>query len=149
MVTISNMQFEDVPDVFSIDKKCFSMPWSEEAFFDELKNPNAVTFIARNNCENNQIIGFINAHLIIDECYINNIAVDEKFRKQGIGFDLINKLIDFMKIKNAVFISLEVRKTNFNAIKLYEKAGFQLKGERRNFYEKPIENALIYTLFKE
>lgn len=143
MTDISHMLKEDVEGVFSVEEKSFSLPWSKDAFFEELENQNAITFVAKNA---GKIVGFINAHLIIDECYINNIAVLKDFKTQGIGSLLLGELVEFIK-KGAVFVSLEVRETNFSAIKLYEKFGFIKKGERKDFYEKPIENALIYTLF--
>ena len=59
---------------------------------------------------------------------------------------LLKNLIDFMKNK-CEFISLEVRKSNIPAIKLYEKFGFEKVGTRKDFYRKPQEDALIYTLF--
>ena len=41
---------------------------------------------------------------------------------------------------------LEVRKSNENAISLYQKNGFKICGERKNFYKNPTENALLMCL---
>ena len=54
-------------------------------------------------------------------------------------------LVETVKNENADFITLEVRKSNASAIKLYEKCGFCAVGERKNFYEKPCEDAILMT----
>ena len=52
-----------------------------------------------------------------------------------------------MKKENLEFLSLEVRKSNDEAIRLYEKSGFKCVGERKDFYRNPKENALIMTMY--
>ena len=52
-----------------------------------------------------------------------------------------------MTVENADFVTLEVRKSNGPAIRLYEKCGFEKAGERKNFYSTPTEDALLYTLY--
>ncbi len=91
--------------------------------------------------------GYISGQLILDEFYINNVAVTEKYRNMGIASSLINELI--IKLKNTVcaLATLEVRESNLNARKLYEKFGFINLGIRKDFYSHPIENACIYTLY--
>ena len=59
----------------------------------------------------------------------------------------VNHLIMQSQFEDALFVTLEVRKSNENAIALYEKCGFKKIGERKNFYSKPTEDALIYTLY--
>ena len=55
-------------------------------------------------------------------------------------------LKEYSKTENADFITLEVRKSNTVAIKLYEKMGFELVGERKAFYENPKEDAILMTI---
>ena len=77
------------------------------------------------------------------------VVVDPEKRGKGYGKILVNHLIKQSEAERAFFITLEVRKSNENAIKLYEKCGFKLIGERKNFYSKPTEDALIYTYYLE
>ena len=95
------------------------------------------------------LLGYIGANNICNEVYITNVAVNSKYRGKGYGKTLVNHLIKQSETERAFFITLEVRKTNENAIKLYEKCGFKLIGERKNFYSKPTEDALIYTYYLE
>jgi ribosomal-protein-alanine N-acetyltransferase len=39
--------------------------------------------------------------------------------------------------------TLEVRRSNHAARRIYERLGFEIAGVRRNYYSNPIEDALI------
>ena len=134
------MTIETVEGVSKIEKACFSEPWSVNAFINELKNPDAITLAALDN----QVVGFINARKILDEVYINNVAVSENFRRQHIAEQLLISLENKVK-DNSSFITLEVRKSNIPAQSLYEKLGYEVVGERKNFYQQPTENAILMT----
>ena len=136
------MTEQHVSRVAELEKQCFSTPWSETALSEELSNKFARFFVALLNGE---IVGYIGAHNILGEVYITNVAVFPEYRKNGFGEALIKKLIETVKKENADFITLEVRKSNTSAINLYEKCGFCAVGERKNFYEKPCENAILMT----
>ncbi len=142
MIFLDTLKPEYVPQVAEIEKQCFSLPWSEDAFSDELKNPLATYVVA---VEGENVLGFAGVHIIAGEGYITNIAVSENARRCGIGKMMLKKLIDICKSKCA-FITLEVRISNAPAIALYEKLGFENLGIRKNFYEKPTEDAVIMTL---
>ena len=60
---------------------------------------------------------------------------------------LLKRLSEDSKKSKKAFVTLEVRKSNLPAVSLYESEGFVLSGERKDFYEKPREDGLIYTLF--
>ena len=87
------MTIETVDGVFKIERACFSEPWSVNAFIDELKNPDAITLAALDN----EVVGFINARKILDEVYINNVAVSENFRRQHIAEQLLISLENKVK----------------------------------------------------
>ena len=136
------MTEQHISRVAELEKQCFSTPWSETALSEELSNKFARFFVALLNGE---IVGYIGAHNILGEVYITNVAVFPEYRKNGFGEALIKKLIETVKKENADFITLEVRKSNTSAINLYEKCGFNAVGKRKNFYEKPCEDAILMT----
>lgn len=142
MIILDTLKPEYALQVAEIEKACFSLPWSENAFYGELENPLATYVVA---VEEKTILGFAGVHIISGEGYITNIAVRENARRQGIGEMMLEKLIDICRSK-CTFVTLEVRKSNAPAIALYEKLGFETMGIRKNFYEKPIEDAVIMTL---
>ena len=142
-IKIEKMNLSHIKAIALLEKECFSEPWSEQSLKAELKNVNAHFFVAQNK---GKILGYIGAHCYSGECYISNVAVFREYQNQKIGSMLLKNFIEFIKDK-CEFISLEVRKSNLLAIKLYEKFGFKKVAIRKDFYKKPSEDALIYTLF--
>ena len=145
-VSIREMTEEDIKEIAELEKECFSEPWSENSLRDELANETARFYVLR---DSEKLLGYIGANNICNEVYITNVAVNSKCRGKGYGKILVKHLIKQSEAERAFFITLEVRKSNENAIKLYEKCGFKLIGERKNFYSKPTEDALIYTYYIE
>lgn len=141
---VTEMGEGDISAVAELEKECFSVPWSEQSLRDELSNESAHFFVARRMGET---VGYIGMHKVLDECYITNVAVSQQFRRCSVGSQLVEHAANFAKDSSAAFISLEVRVSNEAAISLYEKYGFAVCGERKNFYDKPRENALIMTKF--
>lgn len=139
---ISPITEDDIAEIAEIEKECFSTPWSEDALRSELSNDGAVFLKAVTDGE---ISGYIGMHTVLDECYIANIAVKNKFRRRGIGEAILDSAEKEALSKNCSFISLEVRVSNAPAISLYEKRGYISQGQRKNFYSNPTENALIMT----
>ena len=134
----------DVSAVAEIEKECFSSPWTEQGLLAETENPSAQFFVLE---KDKKIAAYMGMHIILDECYIANVAVKGEFRKAGYGQRLVENAIKVSEEKNCAFISLEVRKSNLPAISLYEKCGFESQGERKDFYSAPTENALIMTKY--
>ena len=145
-ITVREMTESDIKDIAELEKECFSEPWSENSLRDELTNETARFYVLR---DGEDLLGYIGANNICNEVYITNVAVNSKYRGKGYGKILVNHLIKQSEAERAFFITLEVRKSNENAIALYEKCGFKLIGERKNFYSKPTEDALIYTYYIE
>ena len=141
-MNILPMEKKHIADVARLEKECFSEPWSEEGLSAELTKEEAHFFV----CENDGILaGYMGMHIILDECYVTNVAVFHSFRRKGIGEALVKHCIRKAADENCSFISLEVRVSNAAAISLYEKLGFLAVGERKNFYSHPQENGLIMT----
>lgn len=139
---IEQMQPCHIEDISVIEQRCFPNPWSYESLVGELSNPLAVYFAA---VEKGKVVGYAGMHHIVDEGYINNIAVLEDFRKTGVGKLLMNALLEYCENNNLDFITLEVRESNINAIHFYEHFGFEKAGMRKRFYTNPTEDAYIMT----
>ena len=65
----------------------------------------------------------------------------------GLGSDLLNVFLRFAKAQYLSFLTLEVRDTNLAARALYHKFGFEDVGLRKNYYDKPAEDAILMTKF--
>jgi len=146
------MYYEIVPmdrshirQIAALERECFSQPWSEQLLEDALFDPQA-SFIVAEDGEEGNVLGYAGLHAVLDEGYIDNIAVIPDARRHGVASALLDVFCRFGAAKLA-FLTLEVRASNAAAIGLYEKYGFRQEGLRPDFYQKPKEDALIMTRF--
>ncbi len=133
-----------INQLIDLEMKSFSTPWSKQAFYDSLNNSNFLCFGALT--ESKQLMAYVSLYKISNQIFINNIAVFDEFKQQGVASALLKHLVENAKSDLAEFITLEVRESNLPAINLYKKMGFIKIGVRKNFYSMPLENALIFTI---
>lgn len=136
------MRTEHAAAAAELERLCFAKPWSEQALLEECENPNAVFLVAM---ENGEMLGYCGMHVVLDECYMDNVAVSPKHRREGVGRALVTALCERAQSVPAAFLTLEVRPTNEAAVRLYESLGFAEIGRRKNFYTAPTEDALLLT----
>lgn len=137
-MTIRRMIQEDILKVASIEKECFSQPWSEQGFLDALSH-GAVFLVA----EEAEVIGYIGMYVSEPEGEITNVAVAPDARNGGCGSALVSAMQQWAGHNGVARVVLEVRAGNQTAIRVYQKAGFVKLGVRRNFYQFPQEDADI------
>lgn len=142
-VILENMTMADTGEIAELDKECFAIPWSQDAFRSEMENSFASYIVAKIE---NKCVGYCGFWQAYDEGDITNVAVSPKCRRMGIGSMLIERIIKEARKKELISLNLEVRKSNLPAQKLYEKYGFLVVGERKNYYSDNKEDALIMRL---
>lgn len=138
------MDRSHVDQIADLEKQCFSMPWSPTMLEDALYDANACFIVAED--EEGNVIGYAGLHSVLDEGYIDNIAVEADARRHGVASALLDVFCRFAGV-NLAFLTLEVRKSNAAAIALYEKYGFQQAGLRPGYYQRPREDAIIMTRY--
>ena len=136
------MDRSHIPQIVQLEQTCFSVPWTETMLTDALFDPQA-SFIVAEDDEGN-VLGYAGLHAILDEGYIDNVAVEPDARRHGVASALLEVFCRFAAA-NLAFLTLEVRASNSAAIGLYEKHGFQRAGLRPGYYQKPKEDAVIMT----
>lgn len=140
-IEIINLTEEYIDGVMIVENLSFSIPWSKSAFVEEVtKNKFARYLIARIK---GVTVGYAGMWQVFDEGHITNIAVHPEFRANGVGSALLNRLIYDAKALGILRMTLEVRRGNIAAQKLYAKYGFQTVGARRAYYADNNEDALI------
>lgn len=144
MIKIEKMNLEDAKKAYEIECQCFSCPHSLSDFEMEAQRDISYFALAK---EEKEIVGYCGIVDVSKEGNISTFAVREDMRNKGIGSMLFRHIIDYAKEKEMEFVTLEVRKTNIPAIKVYESLGFKQVGLRKDYYRKPKEDALIMTLF--
>ena len=138
------MDRSHIPQIAALERECFTDPWSEHLLEDALFDPQASFIVAQDSEEEGNVLGYAGLHAVLDEGYIDNIAVHPDARRHGVASALLDVFCRFGEI-NLAFLTLEVRKSNTAAIALYEKNGFQWAGLRPGYYQHPREDAVIMT----
>lgn len=132
----------DIEDVARLERANFSQPWSESGIGHYLDSGSTIFVVAKHE---SRLVGYAAVLRIIDEGNLISIVVEEEYRNMGIAREILDIVYDIARGYKLTKIHLEVRRTNEAAISLYEKEGFALVGERKGFYDKPKEDALLYT----
>ena len=141
-LTVRDVRKEDLPRLAQLEALCFSQPWTEAALAVQL-DPQRHVFLAAER--EGTLVGYVGLQYVLDEGYISNVAADPACRRQGVGGALLEELERRCRALGLAFMTLEVRASNLPARALYEKNGFSQVGIRKNYYEKPREDAILMT----
>jgi len=141
---IVNAEAAHLPQLEEIEKSCFSMPMSIQQLESQLPDDRHVFLVAE---EGEKVLGYVGMMYVLDEGYISNVAVESSVRRQGIGDALITAMEREAERLRLGFLTLEVRAGNEQAIGLYSKHGFVPVGRRRNYYDRPKEDAILMTKY--
>jgi [ribosomal protein S18]-alanine N-acetyltransferase len=135
---------EDLDGVLAIEDASFNNPTTREWYEKELERPD-VCFIYVMRTPENPVAAFCAFWLVAEQAHINNLAVLPELRGRGLGTQLLAAIIAEAAHLGAKMLTLEVRASNTPALQLYQKAGFRQYGMRKNYYTKPVEDALILS----
>ncbi len=170
---LAPMRNDDVPEVSRLERRCFTNPWPESAYYRELREPDRNYYIvlrwqvsgaeiepepvvagsplarlfrpARSRVSPHPIVGFAGMWVIYGEAHVTTIAVAPEHRRLGLGEVLFLTLISEAIRRGAEFVTLEVRVSNTAAQALYAKYGFTQRGVRPRYYSDNLEDAYIMT----
>ena len=127
-----------------LEKCCLSTAWSEKQLEDIVNHENYRYVVAIGEGKVLGVGGAICSSP--DSAEIFTVAVDPRWRGNGIGSGIVSKLIEFCHYKNAECIFLEVEEGNHSAISLYSKHGFVNVGVRKGFYHGKNANIMCLSL---
>lgn len=140
-IEILDMSIEHIDEIMVVENLSFSIPWSRNAFIEEVTNNKFAIYLTAK--ADGKIAGYTGMWQVFDEGHITNIAVHPEFRGIGVGSALLERLIKVAISKGITKMTLEVRKSNIGAQKLYSKYGFISGGLRKAYYADNNEDALI------
>ncbi len=133
---------EDLDGVLAVDEASFSRPWTRQMYESEFLNRETSRLHVLRLPEV-RVAGYIATWIVVDEVHINNIAVLPEYRGRGYGSALLAHALAEAARVGAERATLEVRRSNDAARRLYERFGFRVAGVRRDYYSHPTEDALI------
>jgi ribosomal-protein-alanine N-acetyltransferase len=130
----------DMPDVLDIESASFEFPWSEEDFVRCLRQRNCIGMIAEHD---DRVVGFMIYELHKTRLHILNFAVASRYRRLGVGSQMITKLASKLSSQRRTRITLEVRETNLAAQLFFRTQGFRAVNVLRNYYDDTPEDAYV------
>lgn len=142
VIVFREMMLSDVEQISAMEEAYFSMPWSKQALSEAAAGDQTFYMVAEDMADG-RIVAYCGQYCIMGEGDINQVAVHEAYRRQGIAARLLQDFMQESEKRGIHSFTLEVRVSNTAAIRLYESCGFQIEGTRKGFYDKPKEDAYI------
>lgn len=138
------MKPSDLEAILQIEPAIYSHPWTRGNFNDSLKSGHQAWVMTSEDA----IIGYSLMMLVLDEAHLLNISIAAAYQKQGLGYALLQYMIECAKVLNMKVMMLEVRSSNVSAIALYAKMGFVENAIRRGYYSSKDgrEDAVLMSL---
>lgn len=137
------MREGDLDAVLAIERASYGYPWSPEIFSDCLRVGYCCWVIER-ECA---VRGYAIMSVAAGESHLLNLCISPTHQRRGLGEALLEHMLQVARKHHAGVVFLEVRPTNHEAIRLYQRAGFAEVGTRRGYYPAPggREDALILS----
>lgn len=140
MIRIRPMELGDVRAVAALDAVCTPTPWAPETFLAEISNPIGYYRVAE---QDGVVVGYLGAHVVLDEAHVVTVGVDPRARRQGIGERLLVDALQHAIGMSCHRVTLEVREHNSAAQALYRKYGFVPVSRRPRYYSDNGEDAIV------
>lgn len=131
------MQALDIPHIMPIETEIYPFPWTAGNFRDSLQAGYAGWVVQDRRYGGPRmapVIAYAMVMHVLDEAHLMNLSVAADYQRRGLGRWLLEWLADSSHKRGAVGMFLEVRPSNLAALGLYEQAGFQRIGLRRQYY---------------
>lgn len=138
----------DMKDVLAIEKESFEWFWTEEEFIRCLRQRNCIGMVVE---AGDEICGFMVYEIHKNRIHILNFAVAEKYRRNGYGSAMVEKLVSKLNYQRRSRIVLEVRESNLGAQLFWKSQGFRAVSVLKDFYEDTTEDAyvMVYRVNQE
>lgn len=139
LLTCQLLTHDLLPAVLDLDQVCLGGLWTADGYRREIDSPNSDLLVLQ---AANQVIGLGCLWAILEEAHITTLAIHPDYHRQHLGQLLLTQMLQLAHGRDLTHATLEVRKSNHQALSLYQKFGFRTAGERKRYYSDG-ENALI------
>ena len=141
-IELRRLTVRDLAAVEDIERVSYPTPWSRSMFAGELAKASSICLGAFDG-DSGTLVGYLIISRYVDAWHVMNVAVDPVHRRRGIAASLLGRLFELTAGDARRGYTLEVRVSNADAIRLYERLGFRARGIRRGYYTDNREDALI------
>jgi ribosomal-protein-alanine N-acetyltransferase len=142
---IEPMRIGDLDDVMEIERLSFKSPWSGQVFLEEMARDWAHVDVVR-DLARRRAVAFGNYWQVADEVHLLNLATHPEARRAGHASRMLAHIVEFGRERRCRLITLEVRRSNAAALRLYRRYGFRAVGVRPNYYAEDQEDAIVMLL---
>jgi ribosomal-protein-alanine N-acetyltransferase len=137
---LRRLELGDLDAIEAIERVSYPTPWSRSMFAGELAKPSSVSLGA---FDDGVLVGYLVISRYVDAWHVMNVAVEPGHRRRGVATALLERLFEITRDDPRRGYTLEVRVSNVDAIRLYERLGFRPRGVRRGYYTDNREDAVI------
>ena len=133
----------ELDEVLAVHRRSFNHAWTRAMFKHELRQESTCIYVVRS--VTGPLVGYCVARVVAGKLFIDNLAVDPLWRRQGAARELLDSVLNDAIQRGARRAALEVRVTNVGARRLYEGLGFGDQAIRRKCYTQPLEDGIVLS----
>ena len=138
------MNTDHLHEVELIERLSYSNPWPRDSFTHEIEeNGFSHPRVAVTTGDAREVAGYCISWIVFETLQIQNVAVHPRHRRRGLARLLLLRAIEDCRFNSVIAAQLEVRASNVSAQKLYQTLGFRVVGERKKYYSRPLEDAVL------
>jgi len=141
-ITLRDMDYEDIREVMRIEESIYRHPWTAGNFADSLDSG----YVCKVAVLAGAMVGYAVLMPSVDEAHLLTIGIAAGHQRQGLGTEVLGKILDIARGLGTRRVLLEVRPSNAAALALYRRGGFREIGLRRGYYpadENAREDAIV------
>jgi ribosomal-protein-alanine N-acetyltransferase len=130
----------DMPEVLEIEQASFEYAWTEEDLLLCLRKSNCIGMVAE---QGETVVGFMVYGLHKPRLNILNFAVDPRYRRAGVGSQMVARLVGKLSEHGRTSITLEIRDSNLPAQLFFKDRGFRAVDILRRYYDDSGDDAYV------
>ncbi len=130
-LTVRDATLTDIGRIMDLEQGSIVHPWTEKDIRTLITDKNKNCIVAT---VGDEVICYIGAESVLDECNIGNIVTAKAHRGHGYATEVMSRLLNILRDNGIKKVFLEVENDNVPAIALYRKLGFDQYGYRRGYY---------------
>jgi [ribosomal protein S18]-alanine N-acetyltransferase len=142
---VEAMAVADLEAVIEIEGASFARPSTPQLLLEEMARDWAFLDVVRDRGDR-RVVAFTNYWVVADEVHLLNLATHPRARRAGHASRLLAHVIAYGREHRCRFVTLEVRRSNADALRLYKRFGFRPVGVRPGYYAENQEDAIVMLL---